>query len=310
MTAKEGTITTKTTPKKVGRPRKETVTVTPSIINLEELSNKDIRNNPISKGEIRNAVETYYDIQDLRIVTGNRKSAIERSNADDTEQTESNSLYLDYVERRFKSTEVTIQKFLKNYAEANPIGRWLLSIPGIGPVLAAAILAYIDIKKCETAGSIWSYAGITGDSAPRKKGEKLSHNPKFKTICWKIGQSFIKVSNNPKDIYGKLYLEKKDFYIKKNEAGGFKEKAAKELASKNYNKNTKAYQAYSQGKLPDAQIIAMAQRFATKIFLSHLFEIWYEYDRGMKPPAPFVQAHLGHVHIISAPNREIVFGNK
>lgn len=298
-----------TTAKKRGRPPKTTTpATTEGLFNLENLTLKDIKNNPIGTNEIRNAVETFYDFQDLRIISGNRKSAIKREANKNNE--EANPLYLEFIESRLKSTEATITKFLGDYVKNHPIGIWLTSIPGIGPVLAAALLAYIDIKKCETAGSIWSYAGITGESKPRKKGEKITYNPKFKTICWKIGQSFIKVSSNPNDIYGKLYLEKKDFYHKKNEEGGFKEKAKQELENKKYDPNTKAYQAYSQGKLPDAQIVAMAQRFATKIFLSHLFEIWYEYDRGVKPPVPFVQAHLGHVHIMSAPNRELVFGKE
>ena len=282
---------------------------------LDSLTLKDIKANPISKSEIRNAVETYYDIQDIRIISGNRKFAVNKSAAstcddnNDTNNSPETSLYLQYVEARFKETEETIAKFLKCYAENDPVGRWLLSIPGCGPVLSSALLAYIDISKCATAGSIWSYAGWTGPMADceRKKGEKINYNPRFRVVCWKLGQSFIKVSGRDNDIYGKLYLEKKQYYLEKNEAGGFKEKAAFELQHKKYDKETASYAAYSQGMLPNSQIVAMSARFAVKIFLSHLFTLWYEYDRGIPAPKPFVESQLGHVHIMSPPHREILF---
>ena len=34
-------------------------------------------------------------------------------------------------------------------------------------------------------------------------------NAKLKTLCWKIGESFVKVSNNPQDVYGHIYAERK-----------------------------------------------------------------------------------------------------
>lgn len=215
--------------------------------------------------------------------------------------------YSDYIlSLGMRELEEFIKNALKAYVDNDPIGQWCTSIMGIGPVIAAGLLSYIDISKCKTAGCIWSYAGITGKEV-KKKGEKLNYSPKFKTLCWKIGQSFIKTSNNPKDIYGHLYKEKKQFYQDKNNSGGFAERAAEELETKKIAKGTQLHKTLSEGKLSDAHINAMSTRFAVKIFLSHLFEVWYEYYNGEKPPKPFVEAHLGHVHIISAPNRDMLF---
>ena len=80
-----------------------------------------------------------------------------------------------------------------------------------------------------------------------------------------------------------------------------------DLQHKKYDKETASYAAYSQGMLPNSQIVAMSARFAVKIFLSHLFTLWYEYDRGIPAPKPFVESQLGHVHIIPPPHREILF---
>lgn len=283
------------------------------LFDISNMTAKDIRNHPISDDEIRNAIETYYDMQDLRIRTGNRKSAVKRGETEklkaageDYSEVET-PVYLQFIEAQFKNTEETISKFLGYYAKNHPVGRWMLSIKGVGPVIAAGMLAYIDINKAKTAGSIWSYAGWDGSRKVRTAGQKITWNPKFRVLCWKLGESFVKTSCREGDIYGHLYQAKKKWYEDKNENGGFAERAAEELKLKNYGKETEAYKAYSQGKLPPAHINAMAKRFAVKMFLSHLFEVWYEYEHGEKPPKPFVEQHLGHVHIIHAPNREILF---
>lgn len=283
------------------------------VFDIANMTIRDIKSHPIKDDEIRNAIEVYYDMQDIRVRTGNRKGAITREekkrvNENTTEDVEiKDPLYLQYIENQFKETEKIISKFLGYYAKNHPVGRWMMSIKGVGPVISAGMLAYIDIKKCNTAGSIWNYAGWDGSRRVRKSGQKITWNPKFRVLCWKLGESFVKTSNLEDDIYGHLYREKKAWYNAKNEAGGFAEKAKQELEFKNWGKDTDAYKCYSNGKLPPSHINAMAKRFAVKMFLSHLFEVWYEYDRGEKPPRPFVQDHLGHVHIIPAPNREILF---
>ena len=49
-----------------------------------------------------------------------------------------------------------------------------------------------------------------------------------------------KVKGNPKDFYGHLYQERRDFEDAKNEAGEYAEEAAKQLQNKNYGKTTDA----------------------------------------------------------------------
>jgi hypothetical protein len=73
------------------------------------------------------------------------------------------------------------------------------------------------------------------------------------------------------------------------------------LKKKNYRKNTEAYKAYSVGKLPKAHLTSRAARYAVKIFISHLYERWYELYRKTTPPAPFAISILGHAHKIEPP---------
>jgi len=280
-----------------------------------------VKANPIAtRAEATNLVRQYYDIQKLRIGSGNRQFQLDNSEKE-KDNSEKNISFA-YANEGLKATEEIISKWLKQYVEHDPIGKWLISIKGIGPVLAAGLISYIDITKCQTAGSIWKYAGWEGHRPPKKKGVKLDYNPDFRVLCWKCGEQFQKVSGFVKDkdgnivldsngnpiyrsLYGSLYAEKLKYYIKKNEEGGFAEAAKRTLEEKNITaKETKA--TYESGKLPMAHLISMAKRYAVKMFLSHLFEVWYEFENKHKPPRPFAEVILGHVHIIEAPNKDIL----
>ena len=57
-----------------------------------------------------------------------------------------------------------------------------------------------------------------------------------------------------------------------------------------------------QGKLPPGQIDARARRYAVKLFISHLQEVWYTKHYGERPPKPYAIAFLGHAHQIAPPN--------
>lgn len=286
------------------------------ITNIEKMDLRTIRKNNITNGEVRDLVKLYYQIQDIRIGTSNRVYAEVKIGV--LEKIITKPFLLAYVKHQLFKFEETIAKFLKVYAESHPVGRWLLSITGIGPVIAAGMLAYIDIERCQSAGSIWHLAGYTGvrEIDKRMRGQKAQHNPEFKVLCWKAGDSFVKQASREKDVYGKIYKAQKDWYIEKNELGAFAEVASWNIVNKNFKKSSDdnsdnvAYGAYSMGKLPNAHIDAMARRYAVKIFLSHLFEVWYEHHHGVKIPAPYEVRILGHKHIFHPPNQNILFPDK
>jgi len=172
---------------------------------------------------------------------------------------------------------------------------------GIGPVLSAGLLAHIDIEKAPTVGHIWSFAGLV-EGQVKQKGVKLPWNADLKVLCWKIGESFVKVSNNPKDIYGHIYAARKGYETAKNEAGDYAQQAEKILAGKNCGHETEAYKAYFQGKLPLAHVHARAKRYAVKLFLAHWHHVAYETKYGTLPPKPYVISIKGHADYIAPPN--------
>ena len=119
-------------------------------------------------------------------------------------------------------------------------------------------------------------------------------NAKLKVLVWKIGQSFVKVSNNDKDFYGKVYQQAKESLVIKNERGDFAEDCKRILAGKKFNKSTDAYKAYSVGQLPPAHIQARACRKSVQLFLSHWWEVSYRHrfpNRECVKPYSF--DHLG-----------------
>lgn len=123
---------------------------------------------------------------------------------------------------------------------------------------------------------------------------KIPYNAELKTLLWKLGESFVKVSNKPASLYGMIYKQKKLSEIEKNERLEFSDQATRKLQTTNIGKNTLAYQSYSIGKLPDAHIHSRATRFAVKLFISHLFEEMYRVEYNSEPPRLYQHVYLEH----------------
>jgi len=165
--------------------------------------------------------------------------------------------------------------------------------------------AACELEAIDTVGHIWSFAGLD-PTRKWNKGEKRPWCADLKVLCWKIGQSFMKVQNNDKDVYGKLYARRKALEIQRNESGQFKETAAEILKSKNFRTTTEAFKAYSLGKLPPGHIDARARRYAVKQFLADWHGEAYRRYFKKEPPLPYPIAILGHSHYRIPGTTEIV----
>lgn len=246
----------------------------------------------MSDRQARFFVDSYYQIQENRKRSANQVRALEK-------ESEPYAL-TNWLFQQFDLLEAMIKNTLDTYSGSQTVGQWMRKIPGIGPVIAAGLLAHIDIEQAPTVGHIWRFAGYD-PTCEWKKGERRPFNAALKTLCWKIGESFVKQSGREKDIYGKLYLQRKEIENAKNEAGLFADQAALKLEKFNIGKKTDAYKWYKEGKLPPAHIHARSKRWAVKIFLSHLHHVWFEWHYGKKPPNAFAIEHLGHAHYIEPP---------
>ena len=262
----------------------------------------DIDINTVSS--IKKMVSFYYMIQDNRVRVSNQKYAL------DQEEDGGNDIFMAFFKDQMCQTENNIATFLDVWTNRNPIGKWAKSNTGIGPVIAAGLVARFDVKKTQTAGGFWAYAGIAkgmDERAERKRGEVAKYSPETKVHVWKASSSFKMQSTRDNCYYGKLYREKKAEYLARNDDGGFRKNAEYELSVKKIGTDTDAYKAYIEGKLPLAHIDAMAMRYAGKIFISHLFDVMYMYEYGEMPPVPYPIAYInGHTHILHPQNLEVI----
>lgn len=241
----------------------------------------------LTSAEARFLVDNYYMIQKNRIRSENQIRAL-------TESEEPHELLV-WLFANMKTLEDQIKRGLDSYSKSQPIGEWSRSILGIGPVIAAGLMAHIDITEAPTVGHIWAFAGLDPSKRWEKK-KKRPWNASLKTLCWKIGESFVKVSGKEESLYGRLYVERKEYEAAKNEKGDYEEQAA--IKAKVVGKSTEAYKHYSVGKLPPGHLHARAKRYAVKIFLAHWHGKQHQFHYGKPAPKPYPIAIQGHAHII------------
>lgn len=121
----------------------------------------------LTASQARYFVDRYYQIQEDRIRAEHQVRHAE-------EAKEPNRL-LGWVAEKAWKMEQTMKKALDVYADQQTAGGWAKSMRGIGPVLAAGLLAYIDIHQAPTVGHIWRFAGLdpTQTWLGREKAEAL-----------------------------------------------------------------------------------------------------------------------------------------
>lgn len=179
----------------------------------------------ISDKEARFLVDDYYIIQEKRKRVANQERALKA----DGEPANTIAWFAEQDQK----LETWMKAQLGNYAASHKMGAWLADVLGIGPVIAAGLLAYIDINKAPTVGHIWQFFGIAGaGQKPWQKKTKRPWSAACKVLQYKIGDSFIKLSNNPNCIYGHIYRERKAYEIANNDAGKLVEQALKEAEKK------------------------------------------------------------------------------
>lgn len=257
---------------------------------IERLSKKDL--GIPSLEEARFLVDYYYQLQDVRIRADHQR----RKSGEIGEPT----ALVQWLTNASHTAERTIVRALDVMSDQSEVGRWSKSVKGVGPVIAAGLLAHIDIDEAPTVGHIWRFAGLD-PTVKWKPNTKRPWNGDLKTLCWKIGESFVKVSGSKDAFYGKIYIQRKALEVARNDEGLFADQAALSLKEKHYRDDTIAKKFYEAGKLPPARIHMRAKRYAVKLFLSHWHDVAYREKFGKAPPLPYPIAHLGHADLIEVP---------
>lgn len=269
-----------------------TTTATPDLEPITRLT-RDLRqaSAALSPREVRYLVDAYYQVQEYRKAAGNQVRALQEGGEP--------ASVLAWLRDQMEGLEGQIRRAMDAWTDEDPVARWAKSNVGIGPVLAAGLMAHIDFAGARTVGQVWRFAGLD-PTAAWEKGKKRPWNAQLKTLCWKVGDSFVKFSGHPRCVYGQLYRQRKEQEVERNEAGAYAEQAAATLAQKRIG-DAATRRWYEAGKLPPGRLDLRARRWAVKLFLSHLHQVWWETHRG-GAPVPFAVAHLGHVDVIPVPN--------
>ena len=294
----------------------------------------------LSDREVRFIVDYYYQVQEGRKAASNQLRALKVSGEPHR--------VIDWLFEQNKTVEAQIKRALDRWTDGKPAAAWSKSIFGIGPIIAAGLQANIDIEKAETVGDIWRFAGLDPTSK-WEKGTRRPFNAGLKTLTWKASSSFVKFSNSPDDVYGKLWRKRMEYEWAKNISGALADQAKAKLANFKIDKKTDAFAWYSgcysgktamnwrktaevpvepvedeneditaksaflkahrdaiganPGMLSPAHIMARAQRWTVKLFLSHYHHVAFRYQFGIDPQKPFIlEGHPPHSHFIPIPN--------
>jgi hypothetical protein len=136
-------------------------------------------------------MEIYYEAQGLSMACSAKS------------RTKSNEL-TEWFDGWLGTGEHTIQPMLIRWVKSSDApaeAQWAFQQIGIGPVIAAALSAHIDVPRADSASSVWKLAGQAPGSDKKKKGEKIPCNSQLKVLAWKTGESFVKVKGKPTSFY-------------------------------------------------------------------------------------------------------------
>lgn len=218
----------------------------------------------MSDTTLRILVDMREALQKQRIGFGNRVGALERAADSGNGQSEAMmNRWFERFEEVEKQADADIRAAVKEY----PIYEYLGRVKGIGPMLAAQLIALIDIERAATVSALWRFAGyavIDGERERPRKGEKLHYNARLKKVCYLIGSSFLKANSPYRAVY---------------DSG----------------------RAYYEANRPDwtkARQHMAAMRRMIKHFLAHLWEVWRGLA-GLPVRMLYVEERLGHEHMTS-----------
>lgn len=191
----------------------------------------------------------------------------------------------DFLDRTNLDNLIQIsKKIMINYgSSAGLIWDWLVSIRGLSSgSMAAQLLAQVDdISRFDTVSKLWRYAGqavFDGVAETNHAGEKAHKNSQLQALCYNIEDVFIKHQTPG---YAEIYYDDKQ-----------RLRQIHPEQVKNTRKGSRWPYLFT-----DMHIHRMAKRKMIKIFLSHFWVKWREFE-GLPVTPPYIFAIGGHTHCI------------
>lgn len=275
------------------------------------------------KEQIRTIVRGCYDLQTLRIQTGNRLVSNFRSKFDQKATgdtivselkkefklaatgvaahgsawviknpgniiaTETEFALVDQYHRILEAEKVHV-KLLKDIVEAEPVWqRFLVNVRGCGPLMAGVILAEIDIRKAEYPSSLWKYAGVDVAQDGKGRSRKAEHL---------VEREYINKNGKPSKRRSITY----NAFLKTKLVGVlgslfYKMGADSEYAKIYYEYKHRLENHPAHKDKTKNHRHRMAVRYAVKRFLVDLYKVWREIE-GLPVAPEYSEAKLGIRH--------------
>jgi len=265
--------------------------------------------------KIRRAVRYFYDLQKLRIQSGNRGG--KQSDEAPAVLDESDKIFLAKQSTGLDTLEKDALKEVKRLLKGVPIyEKWLKDQKGCGVTLSGVLISEIDITKADTSSALWAYAGLhtdpeTGSAMRRKKGVKANWNSFLKTKVVKIlGDCLIKANSPWRSFYDSYKLRKQNQLVQvcmccKGEGKAYEEEETEEEKAKVETEAKPKKKAKCKncngtgGPAPwgrsDAHRHAASIRYMVKMFLLELWKNWRTLE-GLPVGETYAEAALGRSH--------------
>jgi hypothetical protein len=264
--------------------------------------------------QLRQAVRFFYDLQKLRVGTGNRTS----ENVTTTELSESDVQFLGAMAKKLEGLEKDALKEVTRLIKPEPIYQEFFSVrpdqKGCGPTMSGLIMAEVNIERCNTVSQLWAWTGLAvrdGHADRRVKGQKARFDPWLKSKMIKVlGECLIKANSPWRSFYDNYKNRKRNTLVEAcmgcsgtgrlnivdTEADavmvdGKKVKAKKEVTCKNC-KGTGGPAAWGAS---DEHRHAAAKRYMVKMFLQKLYNVWRPLE-GLPVREPYAVEYLNRIH--------------
>lgn len=161
----------------------------------------------LNQKSLRGLVDYYYSMQKLRCNIESKK----RAKTQKYDNLDNPALFDDLNDQQHM-LELKAAKILATFVKSKPLGKWVTSIKGLGPITTAGLMAHIDFNTCccpqykgkpqherpkhncsglANISNVHSFAGLNPHQV-WGKGEIRPWNARLKTTCWLIGESFKK----------------------------------------------------------------------------------------------------------------------
>jgi len=261
---------------------------------------------------LRNLVDIYYDFQGQRIQTQLRIGSSERNNVLTKDEL---SIYgiqtiMDNAANFENDVEKLIVKQLKNHALYT---QYLSKILGIGPLIAAGLIAYIDdIEKFKHVSSLWQYSGygmnrycpkckkptfVEVEYETGKKAKKL-HPLENCPVCKKKTEPILQkrmtgYQSNWNDRLKVLAWKASTSFVKQNVKNSKYRKLYEQIKKEERRVHPKKVVNKGKTSYNDGHINNRTIRKISKIFLAHLWQTWRR-QQGLEATEPYAKQLLGH----------------